>query len=346
MKLSNITVVGFIFSYCLGINVSNAQEYKLIQDKPGTFKTKDNGVYGEGLDSYYKTCQYTVEEQKTNKQKLDNLVTVFRQTPVLAKPMGFDELVEFLNGACDSKFGYGIPATIKFVFQDWFTVDGKLLQSTDEPPQWRMEVNQLTKHYGAVFDYKNSVANEPTNPAYNEARREEVCLKLSEFFYPQGKKETVSNGIDRYNDMLVFYNPERPVYWKNVTIREIFDLIFEYTRLDPDLAAVDPVMQYMKDEYNRFSDAEKNGFAYLGNPETISRIGSDSNQLPILKPNPDYWNKNLNRTVIQFLTMELPPEKEVERLMNQYFQNQDGEYYVYLMLHQLDINSLVQIIDK
>jgi len=323
----------------------SAQEYKLLPDKPGTFKLRDNGVYGEGLDSYYKTCKYTAEEQKANRKRLDNLVSVFRQTPMLAEPKGFDELVVYNNGGCDSKFGYGIPATVKFVFQDWFTVNGKLVQSTDEPPQWRMEVNQLTKHHGAGFDYKNSVANPPTNPAYNEAKRVAVCLKLSELFYPQGKRESVASGVDRYNDVLVFYNPDRPEYWSQVTIREVFDLIFEYTRLDPDLIAVDPIMQIMQAEYSRFSEAEKNGFAYFGNSETISRFGSDPNLLPVLKPNPDYWNQDLDRTAIQFMTMEIPQKNEVDRLMYRHRQNEDGAYYIYLMLHQLDINSLTQLIE-
>ena len=324
----------------------NAQQTLLQRDKPGTFKLKDSGVYGECLDSYYKTCKYTTEEQKLNRQKLENLVSVLRQTPMLAEPKGFDEEVLLLNGGCDSKFGYGIPASVKFLFKDWFTVDGKLVQATIEPPQWMMEVNQLTAHYGAGNDYKNTGPSEPTNPAYNEAKREAVCLKLNEFFYPQGDKETLARGIDRYNDMLVFYNPERPKYWIQVTLREVFELIFEYTRLDPDLAAVDPVMKIMKEEYSRFSETEKNSFAYFGNPGTISNIGTNDSQLPLLKPNPDYWNRNLDRTAIQFMTMEIPPKEEVERLMDQYLNNEDGTYYEYLMMYQLDIYSLIQLIEK
>ena len=105
-------------------------------------------------------------------------------------------------------------------------------------------------------------------------------------------------------------------------------------------------MQVMKEEYSRFSDTEMSGFAYFGNPGTISNVGTNQNQLPMLRPNPKYWNARLNRTAIQFLTMEIPPEEEVDRLMNSYLQSQDGTYYEYLMMHQLDINSLKQIIEK
>ncbi len=336
-----LLLVVVIFPY-----VSQAQEHKLIMDKPGTFTIVDNGVYGESIDSYYKACKYSTDEQRLNRQKLDNLVSVFRQTPMLADPKGFDEVVTYLHGGCDSKFGYGIPATVKFSFQDWFSVNGKVYHATDEPPQWMMEVNQLTAHYGNGNNYINSVANPPTNPAYNQAKREEIALKLNELFYPSGKKEPIAEGIDRYGDMLVFYNPDRPEYWKQVTIRQVFELIFEFTGMDPDMAAVEPVMQIMKAEYNRFSEAQKNSFAYFGNPETISRIGTDNRQLPVLTPNPEYWSRGVPRTSIQFMTMEIPPKEEVKRLMDEYLQNQDGTYYEYLMMYQLDIISLNKLIEK
>lgn len=335
----------FLFLFLLA-QKAMTQQYKLLPDKPGTFTIKDNGVYGESIDSHYKACKYTADEQKVNRQKLDNLVAVFRQTPMLAEPKGFDEVVTYLHGGCDSKFGYGIPATVKFSFQDWFSVNGKIYHATDEPPQWMMEVNQLTAHYGRGNNYINTVANSPDNPAYNEAKREEIALKLNEFFYPAGKKEPISEGIDRYGNMLVFYNPDRPAYWKQVTIREVFELIFEFIRMDPDMAAVEPVMQIMQAEYSRFSEAQKNSFAYFGSPETISRIGNDNHQLPILTPNPDYWDKNIPKPAIQFMTMEIPPKDEVKRLMDEYLQNQDGVYYEYLMMHQLDIYSLTQLIEK
>jgi hypothetical protein len=102
----------------------------------------------------------------------------------------------------------------------------------------------------------------------------------------------------------------------------------------------------LEKEFSNFSEAEKDGLAYLGNPESISRIVSAKNETPVMRPNPDYWDRKLPRSAIQFMWLEIPKKKEVKRKLQGYLKAEDGYYYVYRLLDELDVNSLVPAIEK
>jgi hypothetical protein len=341
-KLSLLPVLVFlsVFELC-------AQNKLLLYEKPGTFKITYGTLYGHGPDQYNKSCGYTKAESDATTKNLVSIVEIFRQNPVLKDIKGFDGYCYLNVGRCNTKFGYGMPATPCFFFETWSLRNGKEVKQTVEPPQWRFEVNMTDKFCSNGFnvsDYSN--AYNPTNPAFSENGANKSTVALREIFFLPGVKEEVCPGIDRYGDNLIIFNPDRPEYWNHVTIREAFRLLMDYYKLLPDKIQVETMIPMLEGEFSDFSEAEKDGFAYFGSQESVSRIGSIKNETPVMRPNPDYWNRKLPRSAIQFIWLEIPPKEEVKRKLEGNLKAEDGYYYVYRLLDELDVNTLLPAIEK
>ncbi len=322
-----------------------AQNEILLKDKPGTFKITTGTLNGQGPDQYDKSCGYTKTESDAAAKNLISLVGIFRRNPVLKDIKGFDGICDLNGGRCNTKFGYGLPAFVCFYFQTWSLRKGKEVKWTSEPPQWRFEVNMPEKFCSNGFNVSNySNAYNPTNPAFNENGMDKATVALRELFYLPGVKKTISPGIDRYGDNLIIFKPDRPEYWQQVTIREVFRLLLNYYKLDPDKIAKETMVSVLENEFSNFSEMEKDRFAYFGNPESISRIGSVKNETPVMRPDPVYWDRKLPRSAIQFMWLEIPQKEEVERKLDGNLKAENGYYYVYRLLDELDVKDLLPAI--
>jgi len=338
-------IVSFILVFNLFFLGLSAQEEVLLTEKPGLFKITYGTLNGQGPDQYGKSCGYTKAESDASTKNLVSLVNIFRRNPVLKDIKGFDGYCYLNGGRCNTKFGYGLPSIPCFFFEEWSLRKGKEVKQTSEPPQWRFELNMTDKFCSNGFNV-SSFQNEyrPTNAAYNEQSIYKLSVELRELFYLPGKKEEVCPGIDRYGDNLIIFNPDRPEYWSQVTIREVFRLLIDYWKLAPDKIQVEAMMPYLDNEYSNFTETEKDGFAYFGNPESISRIGSEKNDTPVMRPNPEYWNRKLPRSAIQFIWLEIPPKEIVKSKMDERLKRQDGYYYVSRLLYELDVKDLLPAI--
>jgi hypothetical protein len=343
MKKSVAVIVIFFFF----LNGISAQDKILLKEKPGTFKITNSTLNGQGPDQYMKSCGYTNTEAETAKKNLVAVVEIFRNNPVLKEIKGFDGEADISGGRCNTKFGYGLPSFVTFYFKPWTLRKGKEVQWIYEPPQWRFELNMTEKFCSNGFnvdDYSDTY--NPTNPAFSEKGTEIATLALRELFFLPGVKEEIYPGIDRYGDNLIIFNPERPAYWVQITIREVFGLLMEYWKQVPDKIQVEAIVPILEKEFSSFSETEKDGFAYFGNPESIYRISSEKNETPVMRPNPEYWNKNLPRSAIQFMWLEIPKKEEVKRMLDGNLKAEDGYYYVYRLLDELDVTTLVPLIEK
>jgi hypothetical protein len=331
----------------LCMHSSSAQDKILLKEKPGTFKITYGTLNGQGPDQYNNSCGYTKAESDAAAKNLVSLVGIFRRNPVLKDSKGFDGEAYLNGGRCNTKFGYGLPSTVKFYFKTWSLRKGKEVQWINEPPEWRFEVNMTEKFCSNGFnvsDYSNSY--NPSNPAFSEKGANTSTVALRELFFLHGVKQEVCPGIDRYGDNLIIFNPERPEYWSRVTIREVFRLLMNYWKLVPDKIQVDAMIPILDNEFSNFSETEKDGTAYFGSPESISRIGSKPNDTPVMRPNPDYWDRKLPRSAIQLMWLEIPEKEEVKRKLEGNLHAEDGYYYVYRLLYELDVATLVPAIAK
>jgi len=339
-----IRKIFFLLLLALSVPVK-AQDKILLTDKPGTFKIR-RGILNVLLsDQYGKDCNYTGSEAEATLNELEKIVQIFRQCPVLKDNKGFDAIYDLGTGRYSSKYGYPVPAIIAFYLRTWSLNKGKEVQWTIEPPQWRMEVNMTDKYRDNGFnetDFSNT--GDPTNPAVSEEKMRKATAEVNELFYQPEVKEILKPGIDRYGEIYVIYNPERPSYWEQVTIREAYRLILNYWKCVPDKAQSDVMVTAINSEFSGFSEKEKDDYAYFGNPESVYRMVSTKNEKPVLRPNPDYWNKNLPRSAIQIMVLEIPNAETVKNKMNNALRTGDGYYYIYRLLDELEINALLPVI--
>ena len=335
----------FIFMIC-GLFLF-AQDNILLKEKPGTFKITNGTLNGQGPDQYLKSCDFTDAEATVARNNLIALVVIFRRNPVLKENKGFDGYCYLNGGRCNTKFGYGLPSAPCFFFETWTMRKGKEVKQTSEPPQWRFEVNMTEKFCSNGFNVTNySDAYNPTNPAFSEKGMNLATFALRELFFLPGIKEEVCSGIDRYGDNLIIFNPDRPDYWVQITIREVFNLLLDYWKQVADQIQMKTIIPMLEKEFSGFSETEKDGFAYFGKPESIYRIGSEKNETPVMRPNPNYWNRKLPRSAIQFMWLEIPKKEEVKRKLESYLKADDGYYYVYRLLDELNVNTLIPSIVK
>ena len=336
-----------MFSCWLILQNGFAQDKILLTEKPGTFKSKYAIVNGHGADSYGKTTTYTNVEIEAAKKKLDDLVSIFRQCPVLTANKGFDAIAEISNGVANTKFGYGVPVFITIYFRSWSLRNGKEVQHMIEPPQFRFQVNKPEKFCSNGFNVSdNSNSSTRTNPDFSEDVTTRATVALRELFFSPGVRKQIAHGIDRYGDFYVLYNPERPAYWVQVTIREVYRRIMDYWKSQPDIRDKETMLAVVEKQFSQYTEVEKDGFAYQGGKDIIFKIGSEKNDYPVLIPNPEYWNRNLPRAAIQFITIEIPDDVTIKQKLEKTRKNADGYYYVYKLFSELDLNSLVPIIDK
>lgn len=324
---------------------SSAQDKSFLPDKPGTFTIKSQPLNGQGPDLYGKPCSITNAESTAALAELGKVIQLYRELPVLTDIKGFDAICDVGTGRWNSKFGYGVPSTVCFYLRTWSLSKGKETQWRVEPPQWRFEVNMTEKFCSGGFNVSNfSDAYNPSNPAFSPELADRTTVALRELFMLPGVKEEVSRGIDRYGDYVVLFNPDRPPYWEQVTVREVFRLLLDYWKHVPDKAQTDAMVPILTSEFNRFSEAEKDGYAYFGSPESISRIGAVKNNTPVMRPNPGYWDRSLPRSAIQFMMMEIPDEEVLESKMESALKRGDGYYYIYRLLSETDLSVLTTVI--
>jgi len=339
--MKTLTVCLFITFFVSGRLSLSAQESKLLLDKPGTFKMVYYGVFN------HDDCGFTKAETTANYQKLVALTDVFRRNPVLRSPKGFDCIAMKTSWNCDPKNSYGIPSEIWIQFCSWSLDEGKEVCWTDEPPEWAFEVNRLRTFGAAGF---HVTSNQPTasKQGFNMEQWEKAADKVNELFFMPGAKEILGSGLDRYNgDFIIVYNPDRPAYWLHVSIRETFGLLFDYWRQDPNQTSSEMILKMLEKEYARFSEPERDGYAYYGDPGSISRIGSDSRQLPVMRINPAYWNKSLPRSAIQILSFYCQADKNIiKNEMEERLKDNSGYYHLSRFAEALDITIFSGIIDK
>lgn len=323
-----------------------SQEKILLTEKPGTFKTRYSIGNGHGADNYGKTTNYTIAEIEATKKNLDVLVSTFRQCPILKANKGFDGMADAVNGVTNTKFGYGLSTSFHFYFKSWSLRNGKEVQHLIEPPQFRFVVNEIEKFCSYGFNVSCYQESNPTNPAYSMDKMNKVTVALRELFFLPGVKNPVSQGIDRYGDNYVIFNPDRPPYWEQVTIRETYRLLMDYWKTVPDKIQVETMIPILESNFAQFSEKEKDGFAYMSGNDLIFRIGTTKNETPVMRPNPEYWNRNLPRSAIQFITLEIPDDATIKYKLEKCRKNADGYYYVYKLFSELDLNSLPPNIAK
>lgn len=308
-----------------------AQNPKLpsLADKPGTFeilKRTDFIMSGQG---------FTKADATANLQRIVDLVSIVRQNPVLADVKGFMGRARIYTYTFPNNCGYGIPSRISFEFSDYMYSKGQVTYNAIEPPDWSVLLNVIS---GAGY--------------WNNFNTEK-CMFTIPF-----KKKTIAPGIDVYDDFTyVIYDSSRPPYWLPVTVEEAFACVREEAKKEKDEIAAKYTKEFLDKEWATFTSSDLKKPAYFGGG--ISRVSASSgfegqNKLfpPIVKVNPEYWNKNVSKSAIQFITLTISMDKKYlqqefeDCLKHQYYGETCNLNRFLVSYNEDDIRKLTQLIGK
>ncbi len=269
-----------LFLFLTGFLLLCAQELSLITEKPGTFEILSRTDYASS------ECGFTKTDMTANLERIKELVAVVRQNPVLSDIKGFNgrARIHTISMTCKRPVWYGVPARIAFEFSSFLlNKEGKVIFNTIEPPSWSIFINDLIPGWS---DFQDS--------------------KYAYFTVPL-KKETIEPGIDVYDkECWIIYDPDRPPYWIPVTVEEAFNAAREFAAKEKNEIAAAYNKQFLDQEWAAIPVSDRNKPAYFGGG--ISRVASshgyesqDSIFPRIMKVNPEYFNRKLPKSAIQFM---------------------------------------------
>lgn len=312
-------------------------------DKPGQWIYKYN-------------IQVNSTDEALFQKNVKNMVDWFRQNlPLLNKPMGFDINV-YVSRGWDNHYqmspsNYGLTADIKFSFH-LFGKNGSIWKAELPSASYsNLIVNRLTgsgNWIGPIgqFDYFNNTKHDPKiEKAINKA-----ASKLYEMMTVFPMKEEIIPGVHVYengslNRNVVIFNPDRPPYLIPVTLRELTQAYLNYYSLFQTLEIDQMLLKELKKEIGAFSDKELDGPAYAGHPTNIVfRYSSDKRNLPIMKLNPEYWDKSLPPSAIQLIVLYDPKASEDD--MKKHLEKFGYPINAQILFNQINCSQAIELIMK
>lgn len=303
-----------------------------------------------GKWSYLNNVTSTEAEYLAYKKTMASLAEWFHQNvPMLTNPKGFD-LLATTYGQFDKyykmdKANYGLRDEMYFSFQLLLAKGGKW---TIEPPSYSFSVNDTEggHHSRGNFPYFDELKDDPAKEkAINEA-----ALKMNGIIAAFEFQKQLAPGIDVYQESpdayphhIIIYNPERPQYWLPVTVKEVADIYLEYYSLYQKLEIDRMVLEQLKSEIAELSEEELAAPACQGHDTHFALPVNGKNAgLKLVRFNPDYWDKSLPTSAIQFLTFWYPQMSSDQ--MEEYYRNNGHPNYAQLLVNQINWNDVAGLI--
>lgn len=265
-----------------------------------------------------------------------------QNVPMLSNPKGFD-LNAWAYGKWDDNYklkksSYSLRAEIDFGFQLFYSKGGKWII---EPPHYSFDINDTETGHGTNFGGYEGYRAQGDDPKLEKALNDAI-LKISEYFCVFELEKEIAPGIRLYKDgSLVVFNPNRPDYWVPVTVKEVMQDMMNYWKIKP---GDKEVYNYFESAYNKMSEDELNSPAYFGSDDAIIDVWGKPEGLQIKRFNPEYWDKNLPRSAVQYITMygKEPTEAELEES----FKNNGHPDYPLIFINSFDKEKLAALIQK
>lgn len=266
--------------FCFVPLITVAQENSGLDSRPGTFEILSRTDYTSP------ECGFTKAEMTANMERIKEVVAVIRQNPVLADIKGFNGRARLhtMSMTCKREVWYGVPVRVAFEFSTFFyNKEGKVVFNSIEPPSWSLYMNEFMPGWASSFDAAHSYFTVPL------------------------RKKTFEPGIDVYDgECWVIYNPDRPPYWIPVTVEEAFKAAREFSSKETNEVAAAYNKQFLDAEWAAIPEEDRKKPAFFGGG--LSRVsaspgygGQDSIFPQIMKVNPDYPDRTLPRSAIQFI---------------------------------------------
>jgi hypothetical protein len=359
----------FIPGTLLNCAIANAQ-YTYEIEKPGRF------IFVNEL----KKCAQNPKNDVVASVKKTNYLSewIHQNCELLKEPKGFDANVSISGNLCNEDntkaWNYGVQSYFNIVFNYFYlennihhTATGWSAHST------RFNINQPISLIATRFDEAEFKTG---NPSHLQEPLEKALAHLKTYYRSMPILEEIAPGVRLYvanvgswytGNILVF-NPNRPDIWLPVTVEEIMQAQLDYYQIKEEIDSIEQdvmlkewakmgfkpdadqmlstsVYKELKKEFEAFSPDELKQMAYSASSENVSTINAKGQGMPVVKFNPDCWDKSLPTSAIQFISIEyrLASEAELEEFKQS---NQGLTDYVGLFFNQLPVEKMNVLIQK
>jgi hypothetical protein len=323
--MMQIKYLSLIYCFVLSFESTNSQTI-FFNEKQGTYSYKNN-INSSDIEFI------------TFSKNVNALADYFySHIPVMKANKGFD-LLAILSGYWDDEYkdnawNYRLRGELNFDFQLFVKENGKEGKWTVEPPHWQVDINNTEEGHGGML-------NEGTSGSL-----------LKELFVVFPLVKEIVPGVDYYDcearicGSLVVFNPDRPKYWLPVTVKEVVRAKLEACKDDKFMT------DFIKQQVTKMSDEELNALAFNESDNGILRVNGRGEGLQYMRFNPDYWDKTLPVSVIQFLTIRYNEfgyacfNKEEQKMADEEFlKNNSHINYSSEISKTFNFNELAKIIN-
>jgi hypothetical protein len=310
-----------------------AQDPTPIPDKEGTWSYAY--LNDENTKMYSREFGMTPDEITVFRQKLDNIVNVLHQYPVMANPKGIDPTVEsrplYPSGFKNHVQNYGYVGEINFRLCPWFNSKGKVYKQTIEPPRVSLYINH-------IILLKRSAFNAGGPEKDPEIAKAEILV--NEICKPDKIKE-LGPGVTLYDAAIVVAEPGKLLYLP-CSVEEAYKRLLAFYEL---AAKKEPAYRVMLDgirqEFTGLTAAQLKSPAYFGG--MFSGVTPEPNDVPLFLFNNNYFDHSKPKTAVQLVVF--PIDADYFRKESDFIPNSIGYLRINQFLHSLDPAELVKLID-
>jgi hypothetical protein len=337
----------FLHLYSISCCAQNPSEY--LPEKPGKW-------------SYSSTIKTPGAEYDAFNKNLASLAGWFHQNvPMLKNPAGYD-LHAVSYGISNDNYklnvaNYGLRSEMVFAFQLFLSDLSRGGKWIVEPPKYTFYINNTETGHGTNPNYHHFEAEyfNYTHPdskykytSADEKAINDAVIKLNGIFavFPFAKEmapgvNVYKESADGYFHHIIVFNPERPPYWLPVTLKELAEIHIEYYTSQKD----EFLLPQLKKEIAEFTEEELNAPAYFGHDtHYVLRANGKNKGMQLMRFNPDYWDKSLPPSAIQFMTFYYPQMDEVA--LAESYKNNGYPFYNQLLVNEIDWNKVAKLINS
>jgi len=356
--------IPFISALLLMSWLSHAQVDHYLPKKPGEWKPVNKFINDN--------CTYLAEKNAFLANLMSAAEWIHRNNAVVANPTGFNAKINFIQ-TCrvtvnNSAYrGYGYEGEIYIHFQLFFVniETGKEDSWENYCPNTGIAVNNPLQGISSQYDETGFKTGDP--PQLQQPL-EKALENLKQYYNVAPVEKEVAPGVRLYaNGYIVVSDPGRPDYWTPVTVREIMEAKLAYYKVKKEIddandtkavqewakLGIAPASSFkvsvydaIKNEYENFTAEELNSHAYYsGRDGSISCINARKEGWPVMKFNPECWDRNLPPSALQFVSMVYQPRSEAE-LEDFYRTNNNAPDYVGMFVNAMPPEKMGELIQK
>lgn len=270
--------------------------------------------------------------------------------PMLINPKGFD-VAATTYGGWDKYYrmndcNYCLRTEMFFGFQLFSSAGGKW---TIEPPHYSFDINNTETGHGSNANYP--YFDETKDDAGLEKEINEASIKMNGVFTVFPLAKTLAPGVNLYDcegggcGTVVVFNPERPSFWIPVTVREMAEMHLQYYKLRNKIEMDRLLLEQLQKEISELSEEELNSTAFSGHDEHfVLKVNGKKEGLQLMRFNPDYWDRSLPNTAIQFMTFYYPQLDEVA--LAESYKNNGHPFYSQLLVNEINWNKVARLVNS